>query len=299
MKLSIIILNYNTVHLLRDCINNLQDIWSDYEIIVADNASPDGSAQMVRDEFSSDPRIKLVAQKENLGISVSTNAALQIASGNYILHLGTDAYPTKEAIKALIDFMEAEQKVGMCTARLVTRNGKPDMDAHRGFPTPWVALTHFAKLNKLFPKSKLFNGYFMGWEDLNTIHDIDMCISHFMLIRREVYQDIKGWDEDYFVFGEDVDICYRTKQFGWHIVYVGTVEVLHYKGAGVGRKTSADIKTASATPEVKEKMVHARADAMRLFYKKHLMKKYFILALPVLFLIWFLEQLRLLKLKFS
>lgn len=283
MKLSIIIVNYNTVNLLRDCIKNLEGVSPNYEIIVVDNGSTDGSAQMVEDEFFGDSRIKLI-KSSNKGIAHANNLALKQASGKYILHLGTDAYPKSYVVKELMLYLERFPGVGIVTARLVTRSGAPDMDAHRGFPTPWAALTHFSKMNKLFVKSKIFNQYFMGWLDLYTDHEVDLCISHFMMVSRMVYADIGYWDEDFFVFGEDVDFCYRVKKNGWKIMYLGHLEVLHYKGAGVGRKTSADIKTASNTSlETRRRMRLATVAAMKMFYKKHYAQKYPVyMTLPVL-----------------
>lgn len=293
MKLSIIIVNYNTVNLLRDCINNLTGINPNYEIIVVDNGSTDGSAHMVENEFSDDPRILLI-KNENKGIAHANNLALKHASGKYILHLGTDAYPKPYVIKELMLYLERFPGVGIVTARLVTRSGAPDMDAHRGFPTPWAALTHFTKISRVFSKSKLLNQYFMGWLDLYTDHEIDLCISHFMLVNKQVYEDIGGWDEDFFVFGEDVDFCYRVKQHGWKIMYLGHLEVLHYKGAGVGRKTSSDIKTASNTsPETRKRMKMATVSAMKMFYKKHYARKYPVyVTFPILLSITILGLIR-------
>ncbi len=293
MKLSIIIVNYNTVNLLRDCINNLQGSAQDYEIFVIDNASTDGSAQMVEQEFSDDSRITLI-KSPNKGIAHANNLALKQASGKYILHLGTDAYPKPYVIKELMLYLERFPGVGIVTARLVTRDGKPDMDAHRGFPTPWAALTHFTKLNKIFPNSKIFNKYFMGWQEVHTDHEIDLCISHFMMVNKLVYADIGYWDTDFFVFGEDVDFCYRVKQAGWSIMYLGHLEVLHYKGAGVGRKSSLDIKTASNTSsETRKRMKRATAEAMHMFYTKHYKDKYPVyLTFPILFAIGILGIIR-------
>lgn len=195
-----------------------------------------------------------------------------MVNSQYILHLGTDAFPRRVDLEKLMDFMDKNLDVGMTTAKLLLRDGTVDWDAHRGFPTPWTAFTHFSGLGKLFPKSRMFNYYFLGHlQDDTTPHEIDVCISHFMLMRSEVYTDLL-WDEDYFVFGEDVDICYRLKSEGWKIFYVPEVEVLHIKGVNVGRKTAGKLSTASY--ETKIRMKKASTEAFRIFYKKHYSEKY-------------------------
>jgi GT2 family glycosyltransferase len=271
-KLSIIIVNYNTVELLEKCLFNLQEMGLPKEVVVVDNGSNDGSAQRVKDNF---PDVILV-EAQNNGLAVGSNLGLSRATGDYLLYLGTDAFPTQEVLAGIVEYMEENPEVGICTAKLVLRDGSPDPDAHRGFPTPWAALTHFSKLNKLFPKSKTFNQYFLGYKNFDEPHEIDLCISHFMFVRRKVFEDIGTWDEDFFVYGEDVDFCYRAKSAGWKIMYLPQFEVLHYKGAGVGiRKETKDIKTAASTSEENKKRMRLETTkAMKTFYKKHYKDKY-------------------------
>jgi GT2 family glycosyltransferase len=206
-SLSIIISNFNTHELLEKCLLNLQNIYPILEIVVVDNGS-DGSSAMVKEKF---PSVKLVGI-ENKGLANAYNSGLEKATGNYILFLGTDAYPSKEVIGGMMVYMEQNPDVGVATSRLVLRDGTVDLDAHRGFPTPWAALTHFSKLNKLFPNSKLFNHYFLGGLDMKTAHEIDLCIAHFMFTRRSVFEKIGKWDERFFLYGEDVDFCFRVKE---------------------------------------------------------------------------------------
>ena len=270
-KISVIIVNYNTKDLLESCLHHILSTKENFEIIVIDNNSSDGSAQMVKDMFSE--KVKLIANDKNNGLAYANNQGFKASSGEYLLYLGSDAYPTYGVLKEMTAFMDENTVVGLATSRLVTMDGTIDTDAHRGFPTPWAAITHFSKLNKLFPKSKLFNQYFLGWKDLHGRHEIDVCIAHFMLIRRSVLQELGGWDEDYFLYGEDVDICYRSKQAGYKNYYFGDLETVHLKGASVGtRKTTKNITKASESTKKRSKK--NSIDAMKLFYKKHYSKKY-------------------------
>jgi GT2 family glycosyltransferase len=270
--LSIIVVNYNTSQLLKDCLENLQNLYSNSQVIVVDNGSTDGSADMVEQTFKD---VVLIRTKNN-GLAAGNNLGLAKAVGDYILYLGTDAFPSKETIAGMIDYMNNNQDVGISTAKLVLRDGSVDMDAHRGFPTPWAAFTRFSKLGSVFPHSKIFNQYFLGYKNLNQAHEIDLCIAHFMLVRKEVFDKIGKWDERFFLYGEDVDLCYRTKQAGFKIMYLPQYEVLHYKGATVGiRKSSSDIKSeATKSEEHKKKMRKETTAAMRIFYEKHYKKVY-------------------------
>ncbi len=270
-KLAIIIVNYNTKDILRDCLNHLAQLnLVDTIVIVVDNGSNDGSADMVEAEFKQVDPIKT----ENNGLAAGFNLGITHATdADYFLFMGTDSFPKPGCIEGVMDFMEAHGEVGVATAKLVLRNGSLDMDAHRGFPTPWTALTHFTKLSRLFPKSQIFNRYFLGGRNMEKPHQIDLCISHFMLVKREVFLKVGRWDEDFFVYGEDVDFCWRVKQAGFKIYYLPQFECLHYKGASVGiRKESADI--TGADPATKLRMKAESVRAMRLFYQKHMYKKY-------------------------
>ncbi len=267
---SVAIINYNTATLLAQCLENLQQLAEAAEIIVVDNASADGSATLVRTQF---PAVRLIALPENRGLTVGSNLALAESTGDYLLYLGADAYPEAGVLHGMARYLDETPAVAIATAALRLRDGTLDMDAHRGFPTPWASLTHFTGLSRLWPTTKRFNQYFLGDQDLNAPHEIDLCISHFMFTRPAVLRAIGGWDEDFFLYGEDVDLCYRVKAAGHKIMYLPHFKALHYKGASVGiRKQSSDISTASA--ETKLRMTALTTQAMALFYQKHLYHQY-------------------------
>lgn len=327
-KISVIIVNYCTKGLLEKNLSNILNSYSNCEVIFIDSDSPDGSADFVEKGFGKNPRFILIRNR-NEGLSSGYNIGLEKVTGDYILYLGTDAFPTGDTLEALVEYMDKNPDVGIATPKLFTRDGAIDMDAHRSFITPWIGFTHFfTRLDRLFPKSRIFNQYTKQYEDFNSIHEIDACISHFMFVRPEVHKVVGGWDEDFFLYGEDIDFCYRVKQAGYKIMYLGNLKVLHYKGAGVGRKTSEDIENAMNTDFdkisfkgetfiakkeesvgdsskkkskklsssklwIKMKIAKESTKAMRIFYNKHLTKKYpFYLNWLVLFGIWINEQKR-------
>lgn len=334
-KISIIILNYCTRSLIEKNISNLLSAYENCEIIFVDSGSSDGSADLVQEKYGLNKRVTLIRTKNN-GVAFGYNLGLKKATGDYILYLGTDAFPTRDALLSFVKYMDENPDVGLSTGMLYLRDGSIDMDAHRGFPTPWVSLSHLLFLDKLFPRMKLFSGYYLGYKDIYSEHEIDLCTSHFMFVRPSVHRKIGLWDEDYWVFGEDVDFCYRVKQGGFKIVYLGNVRVLHYKGAAIGRNTSKDIDSAltldfdridfkgeviekiksevtegkkGKTPKVrvsstklwmKIKVARESTRAMRTFYKKHFMKKY---PPPLTWLvivgIWCNEQIKVAKIWFN
>ncbi|MCL4354480.1 glycosyltransferase family 2 protein [Patescibacteria group bacterium] len=271
--LSIVIISYNTKDLTGECVESIKKNVSakiSYEIIVVDNDSKDGSVDFLKNKF---PDVLVIASKENLGFSKANNVGIKKSVGRYVLCLNSDTVVYPGVLEYMINFMDKNKEVGASTCELETPNGEIDDASHRGFPTPWNALTHFSGLSKIFPHSKLFSGYWQGWKDLTKIHEIDVLAGAFMLIRREAGEEAGWWDEDYFFYGEDVDFCYQLKQKGWKIYYVPTVKILHYKGASGGiKKVSQNITTA--TKETKKRVTKSRFNAMRIFYRKNYVNKY-------------------------
>ena len=268
---SVVIVNYNTCNILKECLDNLFKIDHSMSVVVVDNASPDNSVVMVKDNF---PQVTLIENPVNKGLAYASNQGFRAANGDYIVYLGSDAFPNNETITGVINYIDADSTIGAATPKLVLRSRLLDMDAHRGFPTPWASFTHFSGLNKIFPNTNFFNSYFLGGEDITKPHKIDLCISHFLVVKKTVLEKLNGWDEDYFLYGEDVDLCYRMSELGYKLMYLPQFEAVHYKGSGIGvRSSSQDISTA--TKEIKKKYVIGNSTrSMVLFYKKHYYKKY-------------------------
>lgn len=261
IDVSIIIVSFNTKDLLRACLATLQEA-KNWEIIVVDNASNDGSEKMVEQEF---PKVKLIKNKQNRGFAAANNSGLKVARGRYLLLLNSDTEVPQGAIDEMKTFMDEHADVGVSTGRLILPNGKMDKASHRGFPTPWAALSYFVGLEKLFPRSKFFAQYHQGYKNLNEPHEIDSPSGAFYFLRREVYESVGPLDEDYFMYGEDLDWSYRIKLAGWKIYFYPKVTILHRKKQS-GR--------SSADPVLQKKTRGYFYDTMKLFYKKHYAHRY-------------------------
>jgi len=276
VDLSIIIVSYNTREFLKNCLSSILssiDGKLSYEIIVVDNASSDGSPSEISNLKSQISNLRTIQNQKNIGFSRANNIGIKQAKGRYLLFLNPDTIVYPNTLQTMVDFMDQHKDAGAATCKVVMPNGEIDDASHRGFPTPWNAFCYFSGLSKLFPKSKLFSGYTLTFMDLSITHEIDSAAGSFMLVRREAGKSVGWWDEDYFFYGEDLDFCYNLKSEGWKIYYAPTVSILHYKGVSGGiKKVSKEITTAD--DKTRRLATHARFEAMKIFYKKHYLKKY-------------------------
>ncbi|MCL5432833.1 MAG: glycosyltransferase family 2 protein [Patescibacteria group bacterium] len=271
IDISIIIVSYNTREFLKNCLLSIKRHCKlNYEIIVIDNCSIDGSSEMVDKEFKDTILLK---NEKNIGFSKANNLGVKKANGKYILFLNPDTEIKEKSLELLFGFMEKNDKAGIVTCRVELPDGSLDDASHRGFPTPWNSFTHFSGISKIFSHSSFFNGYHLGWKNLNEIHEIDACAGAFMFTRKKAGEEVRWWDEDYFWYGEDLDFCYRLKQKGWKIYFIPSVSVLHYKGVSGGiKKHSKHVSTAD--DETRKLATNARFAAMKIFYSKHYKHKY-------------------------
>ena len=179
--------------------------------------------------------------------------------------------------------MDKNKDVAVATPRIDLSDGTLDDACHRGFPTPINALFYFSGIANIFPHNLFFNGYHLGFQNMNKVHEIDSCVGAFMMIRRSVGDKIGWLDQDYFWYGEDIDFCYRVKENGYKVVYLPSTKITHFKGISSGIKNhSKELSTASS--ETKKLATKARFDVMRLFYKKHYLNKYSKLITDLVFL---------------
>lgn len=274
MKLAVIIVNYNTKQYLQKCLESLME--SDYplkdlSIVVVDNASVDNTIEDLRYKFQNVSWIKL---DENVGFSRANNLGIRKWNqADYYLFLNPDTQVSLDGLSKMLKYMDNNLDVSILSPYVKLPDGSIDDACHRGFPTPWNAVCHFSGLSKFFPNSLLFNGYHLGYRNLNKVHEIDACAGAVMLVRRRAGENIGWWDEDYFWYGEDLDFCYRVKFFGGKILFYPGVEILHHKGVsgGIKKKSSNYSNVDSLT---KKRAQKARFDAMIIFYKKHYADKY-------------------------
>jgi GT2 family glycosyltransferase len=259
--------NHNSTDFLLPCVASIHRTAGSllYEIIVVDNASDPNSVDALE---SSLPGVTVIRNRSNLGFSAANNLGLTNTSGRYLLFLNPDTVVEEQTLSTMLHYMDSHPDVGASTCFVRLPDGTLDDAAHRGFPTPWNALCHFSGLSRLFPRSKPFTGYSLGWQDLSVTHHIDALAGCFMLVRRAAGDVAGWWDEDYFFYGEDLDFCFTLRQLGWKIAFVPGVSILHFKGMSSGiKKVSRDLSRADRSTRASS--MQARFDAMRIFYDKH------------------------------
>lgn len=259
-KLSIVILNYNTEDLLKNCLGSLEGVRNecDFEVIVVDNASSDGSVPMIKKDFG---WVHVIENKENSGFAKGNNLARTKVKGSYVLILNSDTEVPKGTLQGCLKYLEDNTDVGVVTCKTVLPSGKLDRDARRSFPTPWVSLTHFSGLDKVFPKSRHFARYWYGYMDSDVIHDVEVVQGAFCMARREVLDEVGWYDERYFLDGEDIDLCWKIKEAGHRIVYNPEFTVKHIKKGTKGKLRSLVF-------------VMAGVESMEIFYRTRLWKRY-------------------------
>jgi hypothetical protein len=277
--LSIIIVNYNSAFFVRQEIELLfpaLKLKKDIEVLVIDNNSRENDKSSLIHyikRIEKSISIKLLLNDSNIGFSAANNKAVRLATGKFILFLNPDTKVNFSQIEPLFGIITKDKLYAAVTIQLTLANGKIDESCHRGFPTPWRAFCHFSGISILFPHSKLFNGYHLGFTGMDKTHEIESCSGAFLFVKREVGEQLGWFDTDYFWYGDDIDFCYRMHQAGYRILFVPYYSGIHFRGVTSGiKKHSSDISTASK--ETKLITQKARFDAMRLFYSKHYFKKY-------------------------
>ena len=229
MKLSIIIVNYNVEHFLEQCLYSVRRAMKNVsgEVIVVDNNSIDGSNLMVKKKF---PKVKLIENKDNRGFSKANNQGINISKGEYVLLLNPDTVVEDDTFSSIIEFMDSHPDAGALGVKMVDGSGKFLPESKRGLPTPEAAFYKMFGLSTLFPKSKRFSKYHVGYLDENEIHEVEILAGAFMLIRKTVLDEIGLLDETFFMYGEDIDLSYRVIKAGYKNYYFPKTRIIHYKG---------------------------------------------------------------------
>ncbi|HDQ44693.1 MAG TPA: glycosyltransferase [bacterium] len=242
--LSVILVNYNVKSYLEQALASIQKSLEGLkaEIFVVDNASHDGSVPMVRSRF---PGVRLIVNPENAGFAKANNQAIRLASGRHICLINPDTLVREDTFRVCVAYLDAHADVGMVGGKVLNPDGTLQLACRRSFPTPWVAFTKVSGLSALFPKTRLFGRYNLTYLDPEQEADVEAISGSFMVVRKAVIDRVGLLDEQFFMYGEDLDWCYRIHRAGWKIVYLPDTQIVHYKG----RSTH-----------------EASADALRLFY---------------------------------
>ena len=241
LKLSIVIVNYNVKHFLEQCLKSVYQAIQNVEaeIFVVDNNSVDGSQDMVRSSF---PGVNLIANSKNTGFSTANNQAIKKSTGEYILLLNPDTIVPENCFHAILEFADQTPDLGACGLPMFDGQGNYLPESKRGLPTPEVAFYKMIGLNKIFPKSKKFGKYHLGYLPADQNHEVEILAGAFMLIRKEVLDKIGLLDETFFMYGEDIDLSYRITKAGWKNYYFAGSRIIHYKGESTKKLSTNYVK---------------------------------------------------------
>ncbi|HNW51212.1 MAG TPA: glycosyltransferase [Prolixibacteraceae bacterium] len=259
MKLSVVIVNYNVKHFLEQCLHSVEKASRtiETEVFVVDNNSVDGSKGMLISKF---PQVKLILNEKNVGFAKANNQAMRLATGDYILLLNPDTVVEEDTFEKVIAFMNAHPEAGGLGVKMIDGKGKFLPESKRGLPTPWVAFYKIFGLSRLFPRSKVFGRYHLTYLDKNETHEIDVLAGAFMLMRKEALDKVGLLDEDFFMYGEDIDLSYRITLGGYKNYYYPGTTIIHYKG--------------ESTKKGSLNYVRMFYNAMIIFANKHFSKQY-------------------------
>ena len=258
MKLSVVIVNYNVEHFLEQCLYSVRRAMQDIEgeVFVVDNNSVDGSLKMLAAKF---PEVKVIANKDNVGFAKANNQAIRISTGEYVLLLNPDTVVEDDTFSKCIAFMDSHPDAGGLGVKMVDGKGQFLPESKRGLPTPMTAFYKIFGLSKLFPHSKRFSKYHLGYLPENEVNSVDILAGAYMLMRRETLDKCGLLDETFFMYGEDIDLSYRITLAGYKNYYFPETRIIHYKGEST-KKTSVNY-------------VLVFYKAMEIFAKKHFGQK--------------------------
>ncbi len=264
IKLTISIVNYNAGDYLIRCLESIEKVYDEVplKVVVVDNDSKDDSIERAKKQFKN---VEFILNKENVGFGKAHNQVLNNLETDYVLILNPDTQIEKGVLATMIKYMDENRDVGVSTGKIILSNGKVDLTAHRGFPSPLAAFKYYIlKDDSLYHLSKM---------DLDTIHEVDAISGSFFLTRKYILDKVGGFDEDYFMYAEDIDLCLRIKNAGYKIIYNPTVSILHHKGISTGVKQLTK-EQSKASAETRRNMTDYFYSTMRIFYKKHYEKEF-------------------------
>ncbi|MEL7605871.1 MAG: glycosyltransferase family 2 protein [Sedimentibacter saalensis] len=258
MDLSIIIVNYNTRDLTNQTIDSIikhtENI--DYEIIVVDNSSDKNQQCRYKNE-----QVIILPDIDNHGFGHACNVGAKAAKGELLLFLNSDTLINDSSLMKCVQYMKNNQNIGVLGARILLRDGTLDHGCKRGFPTPSAAFYYYAGLDKKYPASRKFGAYRQTFLCETVTNEVDSVSGAFLMISKVLFENINGFDETFFMYGEDLDLCYRVKEKGYKVIYYPEAVIIHLKGQSGLHKSSKIV-------------IYHFYNAMLLFYKKHYKNKY-------------------------
>ena len=272
LKLSVIIVNYNVKYYLDQCIRSVlrafEEMNTPAEIIVVDNHSADGSVDYLEKRYPQMlyPMVRFVRSAHNLGFARANNIAIRQSRGEYVLLLNPDTIVGEDALKASVDFMDAHEDAGAVGVRMLGAQGRRAMESRRGLPTPMVSFFKMLGFCNRWPHHRLFGKYYMGYLPWDEPCQIEVVSGAYCMLRRKALDEVGLLDEDFFMYGEDIDLSYRVLKGGYHNYYL-PVDILHYKG--------------ESTQKSSFRYVHVFYEAMLIFFRKHYSGMTFLLSLPI------------------
>ena len=256
---SIVIVNWKTPRLLAACLDSIlkDEGHSQFEVWVADNDSGDDSVEMLKRDY---PGVNLIANTENVGFAKACNQIIPQVQGKYILLLNPDTIVTDSAVSKMAAYMDANPNCGAAGPQVLNPDGTLQLACRRSFPDPWAAFFRLTYLSHLFPNNKTFGKYNMTFADPKEVLEVDALSGSCMMVRNSLIDAVGLMDEDIFMYGEDIDWCWRIKEHGFKVIYIPNAIVYHYHGA------SSRLRPIGATINLHR--------GMHVFYEKHLAKKY-------------------------
>ena len=272
LKLSVIIVNYNVKYYLDQCIRSVlrafEEMYTPAEIIVVDNHSADGSVDYLEQRYPQKlyPMVRFVRSAHNLGFARANNIAIRQSRGEYVLLLNPDTIVGEDALKASVDFMDVHEDAGAVGVRMLGAQGRRAMESRRGLPTPMVSFFKMLGFCNRWPHHRLFGKYYMGYLPWDEPSQIEVVSGAYCMLRRKALDEVGLLDEDFFMYGEDIDLSYRVLKGGYHNYYL-PVDILHYKG--------------ESTQKSSFRYVHVFYEAMLIFFRKHYSGMTFLLSLPI------------------
>lgn len=265
MKLTVIIVSYNVRHYVEQCLNSLTRALDgiDAEIYVVDNHSKDDTVEKITRSY---PDINIVASNHNLGFARANNIAIRQSESEYVLLLNPDTFVGENVISECLKFMDGHADAGALGVQMIDSNGKAALESRRGLPSPMTAFYKMSGLCKRYPKSPRFGKYYMGYLPWDKPAEIDVVSGAFCMLRRDALEKVELLDEDFFMYGEDIDLCYRLLEAGFHNWYY-PARILHYKG--------------ESTHKSSFRYVHVFYEAMFIFFRKHYGNMSLLLSFPI------------------